>query len=302
MDAVQDPVNGRSDRARQIATVLWVTLALNWAVAALKIVFGLSTRCMAITADGVHSFSDGASNVIGLIAMNIAGHPADREHPYGHQKFETIASAVIAFFLGAVGFGIARESITGLFSERAPEVSPASFALMGLTFFVNLAVVWYERRKGRQLQSDLLVSDSWHTLTDVFVTLGVIAALVGIGLGMPRLDSIFSLVIALVIVVTAFMILKRSSDVLVDRAVLKTGQIEKVVRAVRGVRDCHEIRTRGRRDSVYVDLHVLVDDHMTVLESHRLANIIEHNVREGIPGVCDVVVHIEPVSHGHEEL
>jgi cation diffusion facilitator family transporter len=302
MDTVRDPVTIRSDRARQIATVLWVTLALNWTVALLKVVFGAATHCMAITADGIHSFTDGASNVIGLIAIRIAGHPADRDHPYGHQKFETLASAILAFFLGAVGFGIIREAVAGLFAARAPEVTPASFALMALTFGVNLFVVGYERKRGRELKSDLLVSDSWHTLTDVFVTAGVVVALIAIALGMPQWDSIFSIVIAVVIVGTAFMILKHSSDVLVDRAVVEAGQIERIVRGVEGVRDCHEIRTRGRHDSIYVDLHVLVDDRMTVEASHRLANIIERDVRSGIPGVCDVVVHIEPVSHGHEEV
>ncbi len=302
MDAVRDPVLDRSDRARQISTVLWVTLVLNLAVAVLKVLWGLATRCMAITADGVHSFSDGASNVIGLIAIRIAGHPADRDHPYGHQKFETLASVVLAFMLTVVAFGIMRESIVGFLEKRTPEVTPASFFLMAFTFIVNLFVVWYERKKGRALQSDLLISDSWHTVTDVFVTLGVFAALAAIQFGVPGADSVFSFAIAIVILVTAFLILKHSMDVLVDRAVIETGQIEKIVRAVEGVRDCHEVRTRGRKDSVYVDLHVLVDDRMTVIDSHHLANIIEHNVREGIPGVCDVVVHIEPISHGHEEV
>ena len=292
----------RTERARQVATVLWITLVLNWTVSLLKLVFGFATQCMVIVADGIHSFSDGTSNIVGLIAIYIAGHPADRDHPYGHQKYETLAAVIISFFLFAVSFGIIREAIVSLARPKATEVNALSYLLMGGTFFVNLFVVWYERKKGKLLKSDLLLSDSWHTMTDIFITLTVVAALVGISFHIPYLDSIFSIIIATIIVVIAIGILKRSSDVLVDKAVVEAEKIDKIVRRIDGVRDCHEIRTRGRLDDVYVDMHVLVDSQMSVLDSHRLANIIEHNIRKEIPAVHDVVVHIEPVSHGHEEV
>ncbi len=292
----------RSERARQVAFVLWVTLILNWTVSLLKLVFGVATQCMVIVADGIHSFSDGTSNIVGLIAIQIAGHPADRDHPYGHQKYETLAAVAISFFLFAVSFGIIREAIVSFAQPKATEVNSLSFLLMGGTFVINLFVVWYERKKGKLLKSELLLSDSWHTMTDIFITLTVVAALIGISLRIPHLDSIFSIVIAAIIVMIAIRILKRSSDVLLDKAVIETERIETIVRKVDGVRDCHEIRTRGRADDVYVDLHVLVDNQMTVLTSHRLANIIEHNIRLEIPGVRDVVVHIEPVSHDHREV
>ncbi len=292
----------RAQRAGQVARVLWVTLFLNWTVAAFKLVFGLATHCMVIVADGLHSFSDGASNIIGLIAVTISAHPADYDHPYGHQKYETLAAVCISFFLFIVSFGIFREAVAGLVHPKTPEVNLASFLVMGTTLLVNFFVVWYERRRGRELKSDLLLSDSWHTMSDIFVTLSVLVALVGISFNIPRLDAVFSLVIASVIVVTAVNVLKRSSDVLVDKSVLETGKIESIVRSVEGIRDCHEIRTRGRIDDAYVDLHVLVDPQMTVLESHRLANIIEHNIRAQIPGVHDVVVHVEPTTHEHDEV
>ncbi len=147
-----------------------------------------------------------------------------------------------------------------------------------------------------------MISDSWHTLTDVFVTVGVFIALIGIGLKVPRLDAIVSFFVAIVIVIAAIRIVKSSSDVLCDKAVLETGKIERIVRGIEGVKDCHEIRTRGRMDSVYVDLHVLVDNDMTTFASHHLANLIERNIRKEIPDVCDVVVHIEPLEHRHEEV
>lgn len=288
-----------SQRTREVAKVLWVTLVLNWVIALMKVTFGLATRSMSIVADGAHSFSDGASNIIGLAAVYVSGHPPDHDHPYGHKKYETLASAIIAFLLFAVSFGILREAVLGFIHQRTPEVNALSFLVMVFTLLVNCFVVWYERKKGRLLQSDFLISDSWHTLSDIFITLSVLAALVGIRLNIPYLDSIFAFVIAAVIIVTAIRILKRSSDILVDTAVIEIGRIEKIARSVEGVKDCHEIRTRGRTDDVYVDLHILVDDRMTVLDSHYLTNIIEQKIRKEIPGVQDVVVHIEPVSHEH---
>lgn len=257
---------------------------------------------MAIVADGAHSFSDGTSNIVGLVAVYVSGHPADRDHPYGHQKYETFASAAIAFFLFVVALGIFREAVLSFIHPKTPQVSGLSFFIMSVTLLINLFVVSYERREGRRLRSDFLLSDSWHTLTDVFVTLGVFVTLLGIHLGVPNIDAVASFLIASMIIVAAIRILKRSSDVLCDKAALDTDVIENIVRKIEGVRDCHEIRTRGHADKVYVDLHVLVDPEMSVSASHHLANIIERDIRREIPGVCDVVVHVEPVSHEHDEL
>ncbi len=302
MHADVEAVAEARQRAGSIARVLWITLALNWSVAALKVAFGLATRTMVIVADGFHSFADGSSNIIGLVAISIAGHPADKEHPYGHQKFETLAAAVIAAFLFFVSFGIFREAAAAFFHPRSPEVSAVSFAVMGVTFCVNLFVVIYERARGKALKSELLISDSWHTLSDLFVTLTVVVALAGMLFRIPYIDPLFSMGISVFIFITALQILKHSTDVFVDKAVIKPELIEEIVRSVEGVADCHEIRSRGRQDQIYVDLHVLVDDQMTVRRSHRVANLIEQKIRSQIPAVHDVIVHIEPDTHDHKEL
>jgi cation diffusion facilitator family transporter len=289
----------RADRARQVAWVLWVILGLNWAVALAKILLGLATRSIAVTADGLHSFSDGASNIIGLVAIRIARHPADEDHPYGHQKYETLASTAIAFLLFLVAFRIYSEAFRGIFHPEPTVVGGLSFVVMGATLLVNFFVVAYEKRAAKRLNSDLLKSDSQHTMTDIFVTLSVLASLIGTKLGVPYLDAGFSFVVATVILFTAFDILKKSSDVLCDKVVLDAAEVKRIVTGIRGVRDCHEIRSRGKADDVYLDLHVLVDNEMTVVASHDVANEIEKNLRQAFPVVHDVVVHIEPVSHGH---
>lgn len=287
---------------RGVARVLWVTLALNWSVAALKILLGTFTNCLVIVADGWHSLSDGTSNIVGLAGITISRHPADFDHPYGHRKYETFTATLISFFLFFVAFSIAREAWAAWWSPRQPQVTALSFLLMGFTLAVNLFVVWYERRKARELRSDLLASDSLHTMTDVFVTSTVLIALAGIRWNLPWLDPVFSFLIAAVIAWTATMILKQTSDVLCDKAVLDPALLDPIVRSAPGVKDCHRIRTRGRPDDIHVDLHVLVDGRMTVTDSHEVANQIEHRILESFPGVSDVVVHVEPLSHGHGDL
>jgi cation diffusion facilitator family transporter len=291
-----------TERTRRVSTVLWVTLALNWLAALLKIIFGWMTNTMVIMADGFHSLSDGTSNIIGLIAISVSGHPADEDHPYGHDKYETLASIVIAMLLLAVAYGVFYQAFLGLREVRHPEVTPLSFIVMGITLLINLFTVWYERQRGKKLQSEILLSDSWHTLTDIFITMGIFVALIGIHFHVPLLDPLFSMVIAVIIAYAAFHILKDSSDVLCDKAVFSAARIAEIVKKVPRVNDCHEIRTRGRSHAGYVDLHVLVDPQMSVKESHDLANIIEHDIKEGLPGVQDVVVHIEPTTHEHNEL
>ena len=289
-------------RVPQIRFVLWVVLVLNWAVAFFKIMVGVSTRCMSMTADGVHSFSDGASNIVGLVGMSIAANPADRDHPYGHRKFETIAALVISFSLFFAASTVMREGVHHLFDAARPDAGPMSFAVILLTLGINAFTAWWERKKALKLKSDLLAADAWHTLSDVFVTLSVFVALWAIGAGILWLDKVISLGIGVFIAWIAVGILRRSLDVLSDHVVLEESVVHAVVMAIPGVSDCHEIRSRGRADDIQIDLHVLVNPKMSVEESHTLANLIERNLRQKVGGVTDVLVHIEPLHHDHREL
>jgi cation diffusion facilitator family transporter len=291
-----------AERTRGISRILWVTFALNLLTAALEIALGMSTRSIAVIADGVHTLSDCAANIVGLIGVRIAGHPADKNHPYGHEKFETVASMALGGFLLAVCYGILRKALSGLADPQPPSVTPFTFVVMAVTMALNVYVVWYERRGARHYHSDFLLCDSWHTMTDIFVKTGVIVALVGVKMNVPILDPLFSIVIAVIVATAAVSIMRRGLDVLTDRAVLDAAQVERLVRAVPGVADCHEIRTRGKSHAVYLDLHVLVDPGMTVEASHRLASVIERELKRGIEGIQDVVVHIEPTTHDHKEL
>ncbi len=279
----------------KIRRVLVFVLLLNWLVAFAKLFYGLFTRCQSMTADGFHSLSDGTSNIIGIIGIHLACQPTDKDHPYGHKKYETFFSLGIAFLLFLVCVGLVHESLGRFRNPVIPAINTQSFIIMLITMGVNLWVMNYESKKGRFLKSDILISDSLHTRADILTSLSVIAALIFIKLGYPILDPIVTILIALFIAFAGFEIVRESSRVLCDTAViLDTKKIEDIVLSVKGVRTCHKIRTRGRPDDIYVDLHVQVNPDMHVDNAHKISYAIEDALKNGMPEITDVVIHIEP--------
>lgn len=279
----------------KIRRVLVIVLILNWAVAAAKIIYGFITHCQSMAADGFHSFSDGASNIIGLVGIHLAEQPTDKDHPYGHRKYETLFSLGIAVMLFVVAFNLAKEGLKRIYNPAMPLIDIGSFAVMIVTLAINLYVMQYERRGGIALKSDILVSDAMHTRADILTSLSVIAALVFIKMGFPILDPIVTILISIFIAYAGFEIVKKSSNVLVDSAaILDVNRIEDIVLSVKSVKTCHKIRTRGRPDDIHVDLHVQVSPDMHVDNAHKISYAIEEAIKKAIPEVTDVVVHIEP--------
>jgi cation diffusion facilitator family transporter len=166
---------------------------------------------------------------------------------------------------------------------------------MIVTIAVNILVVKYEYKQGKALRSDLLVADSMHTKADVYTSLSVIVALIGIKLGFPIIDPIATFVISIFIGYAVFEIIKDASRILCDTVVIAdSAKISSIVMDVKGVRACHKIRTRGRPDDICIDLHVQVDAGMNVDQAHDVSYAVENELRKKIPEVTDVLVHIEP--------
>lgn len=278
----------------RIRRILILVLALNWLVAIAKIVYGTFTRCTSMTADGFHSLTDGASNIIGLVGISLACQPKDADHPYGHRKYETFFSLGIVLILVLVAIGLIHESLSRLRNPVIPEITIESFVIMVMTIAVNLWVMRYENKRGKMLGSDILISDAMHTKMDIFTSLSVIIALIVMKLGYPILDPIATLFITIFIGHGAYDIIKHSSSVLCDVAILDEKKIMDIVLAVKGVKACHKIRTRGRPDDIYVDLHVQVDPDMHIDDAHVISYAIEEEIKKQIPQVIDVIVHMEP--------
>ena len=281
---------------KSIKRILIIILFLNWGVAIAKILYGIFSRCESMTADGFHSLSDGASNIIGLIGIHFACKPEDSDHPYGHKKYETFFSLGIAILLFILSFNLLKEGIGHLYKPvLPPQVDIRSFIVMVATLAVNAWVMNYERKKGEILRSDILISDSMHTKADILTSLSVIIALIAIKLGFPIIDPIVTIIICLFIFHAGYVIARQSSAVLCDTAaILDIKKIGDIVLGIRGVKNCHKIRTRGRPDDIHVDLHIQVSPDMHVDNAHKISYAIEEAIKKGIPEVTDVVVHIEP--------
>ncbi|MBA4370108.1 MAG: cation transporter [Coriobacteriaceae bacterium] len=290
----------RSDdggRIRAIRRTLWAILFLNIAVAVAKLGYGTITGSVAMQADGFHSMFDGTSNAVGLVGMWLASRPADRDHPYGHGKYETYASAAIGGMLVFAAWRVGSSAWEHLVGTAEPvRVDAVSFGVMAVTLAVNLGITVYERRAGRKLGSAILIADASHTASDMLVSLGVIAGLAAVKFGYPKADPLIALLVALAIIYTAWEILKHASVTLSDASRIAPQEIRDVVMGVPGVMGCHSIRTRGSEYEVYVDLHVQVDRAMSVEGGHAVAESAEREVCEAFDRVADVIAHLEPMD------
>ncbi|WP_303673819.1 cation diffusion facilitator family transporter [Vampirovibrio chlorellavorus] len=276
--------------------VFGVTLFFNLLVSLSKLFWGYQTHTLSMTADGFHSLLDAVANVVGIVGLNISMKPADHNHPYGHRKFEAIASMVISFFIFLTCFEIAGEGFSRFFSPQHshPRISPTSYGIIGITLLINLWVTWYENKKGKELKSDLLIADAKHTLSDCLVSISVLFSMAAVQLGFLWADTVLALVVSLIILKVGFELIMIHFSALTDEAALDPNEISAVVLAVPGVLDCHKIRSRGMRDHVFIDLHIQVDPQLTVKEAHGISYRVESTLGEAFDGqVREVLVHVE---------
>jgi len=287
------------ERIRAIKLVLWVVLGLNLAVAAAKLLIGYGIGSLAMVADGFHSTLDGSSNVIGLVGIVVASRPPDREHPYGHQKYEAFSSLGIALLLGVTALEVVRAGLGRLGSDVRPETSWAGVAVMVVTMAVNLGVSLYERRQGERWNSSILIADAGHTRSDLFVSLSVLAGLGAVWMGWYWLDVAVAFMIAALILYIAYGILRRVSQELIDTAAIPREQIAREALTVPGVISTSNVRSRGSAPNLFIDLEIQVSPALRLSDAHALA----HQVRDRCMAAfeaSDVVVHVEPAAGSQE--
>ena len=281
-------------RASEVSTVLYRVLVLNFAVASAKIALGLTTGAVSVLSDGFHSLTDTASNVVAIIGVRIAGAPPDDEHPYGHRKFETMASVGILLFLLLVLLEVLGAAWQRFQTGGEPSITALTFIVMGATFAVNLFVVFYERAAGARLQSEVLRADAHHTLSDLLTSATVIVALVGVQFGYPWLDPAAAVVVAVFIGYACWEIFQSTSGILADRIVIPEEEIRGVVLSVPDVLGSHHIRTRGSADFVFLDLHIWMDAAMPLERAHALSHVVKDRLMAKFPQIKDAIIHIEP--------
>lgn len=284
-----------SERYGEVARVLTRVLFLNLAVAVAKIAFGYSSGAISILSDGFHSLTDTASNVVGLVGVHAARRPPDDDHPYGHRKYETVAAIGVVGFLAVVMLEVLRNAFNTLTGRTAPpEISATGFIVMGVTVAINVLVVRYESAAAERLGSEVLLADAMQTRGDVWSSLTVIGALAGARAGIPILDPIGALIVAGFIGHAGYQIAITTTKILSDRIVMSEADIEEVVMSVDGVLGCHQIRTRGSADHVFLDFHVWLPAEMRLTDAHDISHVAKDRLMCRYPQIVDAVIHLEP--------
>ena len=293
---MSSPALSHSERSKKVRFVLAAILVANWVVALAKIIAGAASDLASVTADGLHSFIDGGSNVLGLVAMSFAAQPADEDHPYGHGKFEALASLGIGAMVGIGMLELGRMAWDSLVHDRHPTVEPILFPVLIGTLIINFAVTRIERAQGEKLKSPLLLADARHTLSDVFVTLAVLSSVVLVRMGFTKADGIVALLVLVFVAKVAWSIVRHAVGILSDSARLPKEDVQRLVSEVPGVLLVGAVRSRGMEESIWVDLKIHVDPKMTTAQAHDLADEVERRLMAAWPRVVDVVVHVEPAQ------
>ncbi len=281
----------------KITRVLLITFLLNLAVAVLKLFYGHVTSTLSMISDGYHSLLDSSSNLIGFLVIWIATKPADEHHPYGHKKAEAFGAMAISFLLFMACYEILNQAWIRFQHKLLPEVTIYSFIIMLGTMLINYWVSHYESLKGKELGSQLLSADAAHTKSDFYASMAVLFALIAVKLDFPIIDLLAAFVIVGFIAMAAIKIVMESSGALLDRAQLDETMVHQLVLSVPGIQDCHNIRTRGSKEYIYMDLNIHVDPNLNTLQAHALSHQVIDLIKSKIPTVVDVVVHTEPLGH-----
>ena len=300
MNLSQEQLDTRSSqRQNSIRNVLYVTLGLNLLVLETKFSLGLATGSLSLIADALHSFSDSASNVLGLIAMRLANPQPDWDHPYGHSKFESLGALGIAGFLAVAGFEILGSAVERLFSladSESVRVSNLSLILMIGVLFVNIAIAAYEAKQGKALNSKLLQADARHTLSDVWVTVVILAGMWGMRLGWEWLDIVLAFLVAGLVFWSAWEVIRENVPFLSDRVAIPAREIMKVVTDVYGVLNCHSITSRGvLGQEIFIEMHLIVAPR-NIDAAYEIVQTVEQKLQEKY-GSVHVTIQLEPYKN-----
>lgn len=283
------------DAYKKVKNVLLLILVANLAVTIMKLIVGSYIQSTSVLADGFHSFSDSASNIVGIIGISIAQRPKDKRHPYGHTKFEVLSSLFIGIMMIFIALKIVTEAILKIKDPESLNMTNVSFVILIITLIINIVVSKYEYSVGKKMNSYILISDSLHTRSDVYVSIGVLVTLICIKLGFPPvIDKVVSFVVGIFILHGAYEIFKSTIKILVDGAVIEENKIKEIVKEFNEIKEIKNIRSRGSQNDIHVDIDILVEPDMTVEKSHELSHKIENTMREKINRNIQVTTHIEP--------
>jgi cation diffusion facilitator family transporter len=287
----------RQERARAVTRATAVGALWNIVLSVVKIVAGVLGHSHALVADGVHSLSDLASDALVWVAGRKAAMAPDDKHPYGHGRYETMATLVLGLLLIVVATGIGWDAIHRLFSpEELLRPEPITLYAALASILIKEWLYWYTLAYAKRVRSDMLRANAWHHRSDAISSVVVLIGIGGTLAGLPYLDAVASVVVAVMIAKIAWELGWDAIRELVDTG-LDAERLEVVRRAildVGGVRDIHMLRTRTLAGNASADVHVLVDPFVSVSEGHLISVMVEQKLKKEIDEITDVTVHIDP--------
>ncbi len=275
----------------KVKNIFRITLLLNFAVAAVKILLARQTESLSLFSDGVHSLLDGSSNVIALLMLRIAEQPPDEDHPYGHKKFETLGSMAISGLLCLAAWEILSSAWRRILEPvTLPHVNVQAVLGIVLMIGVNLAITTYERKWGKKLNSPLLLADAEHTKSDVFASVLALISLFAAWKQWYWVDTLAAILIVGLILWAAYGIVRDSVLTLSDARRLPPEPIRKIVEEVPGVINCHMVRSHGATGQVQIDLHIVVPPTLSAQETFEIENEVTRRLKAVYSEVSEVTV------------
>lgn len=288
-----------SQRQNAIQNVLYITLGLNLLVLEIKFGLGLATGSLSLLAEAIHSVSDSASNVLGLIAMRLANPQPDWDHPYGHSKFESLGALAIAGFLIVAGSEILSSTVKRLFllgDEKFVEINNINLIMMIAVLIINLFVAVYEAQRGKALNSKLLQADARHTLSDVWVTVILLAGMWAMGLGWTWLDLVLAFLVAGLVFRSAWEVIKDNIPFLSDRVAIPASEIMEIVMDVYGVLNCHSITSRGVvGQEIFIEMHLVVAPR-EIDAAYKIVETVEQKLQQKYD-LVHATIQLEPYKN-----
>ncbi len=280
-------------RNKQVLRVILLEGAANVIVLGMKSVVGFTTGSMAVLADAVHSLMDVANNLIAWVVIRASSQPADREHPYGHHKFEVLAVFVLATLLATVAIELAIRALTR--DAQYPSMSAWGLYLMIAVLAINIVVATWERYWARRLKSPILLADASHTFSDVLTTIVVIVGWQLSVRGYPWLDTACALGVSAMIMYLAFGLFKNVVPILVDEMAIDPEALTDAISQVDGIIEVLRVRSRWIGSERAVDVIVTVAASLPTIQSHAIADEVESLLEKKFDAT-DITVHVEPKS------
>ena len=276
-----------------------VSIVGNLLLSLFKLLAGILAHSGAMVSDAVHSASDVFSSIIVIIGVKLSAREADRDHPYGHERFECVAAIVLSVVLLITGLFIgynASGKITGVGEQQV--VIPGVLALVAavVSIVCKEAMFWYTRHYAARIRSDALMAEAWHHRSDALSSVGALAGILGARMGYPVLDPVASLIICVFIAKAAYDIFRDAIDKMVDHScsVETEEQLRHCAGGQPGVQGVDLLQTRVFGNRIYVDIEISVDGSLTLSEGHEIAEQVHSAIETTFPDVKHIMVHVNP--------